>query len=50
MLGLSTYNMFSLKTGFEAEIRWETSMDSISQQHLLADGSAEAHRFQRQQV
>lgn len=46
MLGLSTQNTFSLKTGFEVEIRWEVSMDSISQPHPLGHGSTDAHGIQ----
>lgn len=48
ILGFSTHNMFSLKTGFEVKIVWGTSMDSVSQPHPLADGSTEAHGFQWQ--
>lgn len=48
MLGLSTYNTFSLKMGFEVDVKWEISMDSISQPLPLADGSTEARGFQWQ--
>lgn len=33
----------SLQTAFKVEMRWETSIDSTSQPHLLVDGSTKAH-------